>query len=695
MAENRMDRRLFVKLFGTTAVAGTLGLYPITVSAQETHQKRKERFKLSRPEWIIYENGSYDLISKEIILKNCRPAIDGQGVMPKNVFLGDSPKGKRIVYELSGGFLMLDLKTHRDSVSIGTELSGFSRSPRWFYPISQAQIHGAGYFFRQSFGTGGCSEVIKIESAAEKATNILSREESWSFDSFMSFALFGNQETIAIGNVDYNDFFHRSTIYNKPHRTGFRFAVPGEEQIFFESAMLLEKTPVENEYIKLPDLYFYAGNKSFETMRELAWKQSKVSESRQGNTTSFHWIVKPDGKEEYAFDYLKSQVGYVVDLKPELPLHTIVVGQGYCTIGDWLKPNDKWPGKPDRAAREIFKNGFRAGIWIAPFIVAEESEVFRQHPEWIAKDYNHQPIIEETDEEGVCYALDISHPEVLKHLQKIFKSLRKSGFIFFETAYLNAGFKDSLKVKKTTPDESSVQTFRKALQVIREEIGSGSLIMANQTPFAPVTGFADMVKTGSDNINDWESSRVGVMIQESYLTQYFNNILWQNEPADISLLDNSSGFTENERISLSLWCGILGGAVGTSVSVSRLDAHQIKLLRFLEPNKRYQNAEFPYWPSTSEIKVAVREYRSHRSWGVLFFNDKDEPFSKKYPVNDLINQNSVYVFAWKPQPPVAFGVMSEILVSLKPHESRLFYFSREFLPPPENLTLGGNVSAGL
>ena len=39
--------------------------------------------------------------------------------MPKNVFLGDSPKGKRIVYELPGGFLMLDLKTNKDSISIG------------------------------------------------------------------------------------------------------------------------------------------------------------------------------------------------------------------------------------------------------------------------------------------------------------------------------------------------------------------------------------------------------------------------------------------------------------------------------------------------------------------------------------------------------------------------------------------------
>ena len=692
MAGIRLDRRMFLKLCGTAAMGSGFAWNQQMFSARFNDQKKQPRFRLSKPEWIIYENGSYDLISKEITMKNCRPAIDGQGVMPRNVFLGDSPKGKRIVYELTGGFLMLDLKTHRDSISIGAELSGYSRSPRWFYPISQAEIHGAGHFFRQSFGTGGSSEVIKIESAAEKASNPLSREESWSFDSFMSFALFGNEETIAIGNADYNDFFHRSTIYNKPHRTGPRFAEPGEEQIFFESAMLLEKTPIENEYIKLPELYFYAGNKPFETLRELAWKQSEESNAQQGNATSFHWIVKPDDQEN-TLKYLKSQIDFVVQLKPELPLQSIVVDKGYCTVGDWLETNDNWPGGMDRAAREIFRFGYRAGIWIAPFIVSEKSKVFRQHPEWIALDYNDQPIIEETEDDDLCYALDISQPEVVKHLQKIFKSLRKSGFIFYDMAYLNAGFKDSLEIRKANPDESSVQTFRNAMQVIRNEIGQGSLISANQTPFAPVVGFADIVKTGWDIPLDWESLRVEEMVKESYFTHYFNNILWQNEPADISLLSTSK-LTELEKTSLSLWCGMLGGAVGTSANIMALNQHQLNLLRFLEPNRRFQHAEFPFWPSTGEIKIAVREYRSHRSWGVLFFNDKNEPFNKKYLIDDLVGENSVYVFGWKPQPPIAFGEMKEILIDLEPHESMLFYFSREFFPPPENLTLGGKISDG-
>ena len=682
-----LDRRTFLKYGGTAALAAGFGVQSFMLPAQVTRQKQQERFKLSKPEWIIYENGSYDLISRNIILKNCRPAINGQGVMPKNVFLGDSPKGKRIVYELTGGFLMLDLKTHRNAISIGAEFSGFSKAPRWFYPISQAEIFGANFFLRQCYGTGGKSNVLPISSDSFYGTEL---KKSWSYDSFMTFALFGNEETIAIGNCDFRDFFHRSTIYNRLHVTDIKDA-KAQEQIFFESAMLLEEVPIENEYIKLPDLYFFAGNQPVETLRELAWKQSDISGARQGTSTSFHWILKPEDKHLNGFRYLKEQVDYLTKSEPIVPVKTIMIDAGYCTVGDWLQPNENWPGGLDRAAREIFKNGYRPGIWIAPFVVSENSKVFKQYPGWLAKDYNNQPIVEDSENEDVLYALDASHPDVLKHLQKVFKSLRKSGFIFFETAYLNAAFKDSLEIKRKSPEQSSVQAFRNALYIIRKEIGAGSLVMANHTPYAPVIGFADIVKTDTDLNNNLTRNNFENIIHQSYLAHYMNNILWQNEPGDICLPPENSRLTKSEKQSLSLWCGILGGAVGSAANLTRLSKKEMNFFRFLEPNKRFQNADLPFWPGLEGIKIAVRYYRPFRSWGVLFLNDKNEPVNKKYLTDKLVGENSVYVYAWKPHPPVAFGELEEISVSLEPHESRLFYFSKNNEPPPETLTLGGRI----
>lgn len=688
MAGKRLDRRMFLKYCGTTAVAGAFGFHSTFLPAQVIPQKRKERFKLSRPEWIIYENGSYDLISNEIVLKNCRPAINGQGVMPKNVFLGDSPKGKRIVYELSGGFLMLDLKTNRNSLSIGAELSGFSTAPRWFYPISQAEVSGANFFLRQCYGTGGKSSVISLNHGLLNA----GKPQTWSYDSFMAFAFFGNKETVAIGNGDQRDFFHRSTIYNKPHTTGFKDEKTVDEQVFFESAMLLEEVPIENEYIKLPDLYFYAGNYPMETLRELVWKQSDETGARQGTSASYHLVGCSDNKNCNSFQNLREQIEHLSAPESSVPVQTIMIDSGYCIVGDWLKPNENWPGGLDRAAREIFKNGYRPGIWIAPFLVSEKSEVFTEHPEWLAKDYDDQPIVQESDGEEVLYALDVSHPEALNYLVKVFKSLHKSGFIFYETAYLDAGFKDSVEIKRNVPRQSSVQAFRNALYYIRKEIGPGSLVMANHTPFAPVIGFADIVKTRNDVKNKLFGNNFENSIHQSYLAHYMNNILWQNESGDVCLPIDAYDLNEVEKQSLTLWCGILGGAVGTSVNITRLSEEEKDILRFLEPNQRFQNASLISWPQSEQLKIAVRYYRPFKSWGVLFLNDTEKPVSKKYFVYDLIDESAVYVYGWKPQPPIYFGELQEISVHLEPHESRLFYFSKNNEPPPENLTLGGKIA---
>src|SRR5690606_23641961 len=118
----------------------------------------------------------------------------------------------------------------------------------------------------------------------------------------------------------------------------------GDEQVFFEAGMLLEEVRIKNEYIKLPELHFYAGNKPFETMQELTWHSGDVTEARQSSITSYHWFTKEGSDNTNSFDKLKEQIDYLNTLKPKLPFHSLVINKGYCEIGDWLEPNENWPG---------------------------------------------------------------------------------------------------------------------------------------------------------------------------------------------------------------------------------------------------------------------------------------------------------------------------------------------------------------
>jgi hypothetical protein len=265
------------------------------------------------------------------------------------------------------------------------------------------------------------------------------------------------------------------------------------------------------------------------------------------------------------------------------------------------------------------------------------------------------------------------------------------GFIFYEMDYLEWGLKDSKTVKMDSQDKSSVQILREALNIIRQEIGYGSLVMANSTAFQPVIGFADIVKTSNSCDAGWNEAGVKNMIRETYYSQYFNNILWQNNPGEINITDNGI-FSEDERISLALWKAFPGGAVCTSDDFTKMTWEQLEFFRFLEPAKLIQNIRFPYWPSMTEIKVAVKYYNSYNSWGVLFFNDKDVSASKRFPVNELTESDSLYVFNWKPGFIIPFGNMSIINVDLMPHQSRLLWLSLNNDPPPKNLTLGGRIT---
>ena len=88
-------------------------------------------------------------------------------------------------------------------------------------------------------------------------------------------------------------------------------------------------------------------------------------------------------------------------------------------VGDWLNEDKaKFPNGLKYMAERIHGKGYRAGLWIAPFVAETDSTLFREHPDWF---FRH-------DGEMFCcgsnwsgfYSLDIDHPEVQEYLRKVF-----------------------------------------------------------------------------------------------------------------------------------------------------------------------------------------------------------------------------------------------------------------------------------
>ena len=59
---------------------------------------------------------------------------------------------------------------------------------------------------------------------------------------------------------------------------------------------------------------------------------------------------------------------------------------------------------------------------------------------------------------------------------------------------------------------------------------------------------------------------------------------------------------------------------------------------FLESSERPQSAILPFWGMDVKNKVAVRTYKKGSSWGVLVFNDTDQPVTETYQISDLTGE---------------------------------------------------------
>ncbi len=692
MPERSFERRTFLKLMSAGLGASIVSFPRFTQAFTPPPNNISHLdFMLGKPEWILHEDGTFDIFAGSIRLSNCRPSIDGQSIFVRNTFMGDSPKGKRIIYEVAGGFVMLDLRTHSNTISIGAEISGMKNAPTWFNPLGEGCIIGASHFFKQSLGTGGRSGIYEFRKSTNRKSLSYPDEEAWSYDSFMMTGLIApNGDTLSIGAYEQTDFIQRSSIYNRPRRKGLNDSKFGKEEIFFEAGFATENVFLKDEFIKLPDLFVYYGNQPFGTMQNLAWSLSEQNQARRDTITNYFWTSFQDFHTSFNYKYLLEQLQTLDEINPPIPLRAIHVGPGYCIPGDWLDNNNSWPKTMDNVAREIFKRRYRAGIYVAPFVVHEKSHIFRNHPRWILKDDEDNPIVMDQDTDGNLYALDGNLEDVKRYIGKVFKTFHAMGFTYYELDRLDWGLQESSQHLKSKKGKSSVQILRSVMDVIRISVGAGSFLTANRAPYSPLIGYVDAFRIDKDQSWKWEEQTTGQIIDEIYNTQYFNNVFWQNDPDVVFLRDYKSNFSLDEQKSLALWVAFMGGVVGISDNFNVMESEKLQFWRFLEPSTRPTSALLPFWGNNVINKVAVRKYKKIKAWSVLVLNNTDDVVNESYLISDLVGLKEAWVFVWEPGFSLGLGKPTRISVTLSSHESKLYFISETKENPPLDLNISGN-----
>jgi alpha-galactosidase len=173
-----------------------------------------------------------------------------------------------------------------------------------------------------------------------------------------------------------------------------------------------------------------------------------------------------------------------------LDVGVIQLDDGYeAGIGDWLARSPGFPQPLSELTHRIRDTGRRAGIWTAPFLVGEHSQLAQQHPDWLVGDadagYNWNQHL---------HALDITHPDAATYLQQVFRTFMEWGFDFFKIDFLYAG---AIPGRRRQPMDP-IAAYRVGVHLIREAVGAQATLLGCGAPLLPSIGLVEAMRISPD-----------------------------------------------------------------------------------------------------------------------------------------------------------------------------------------------------
>jgi alpha-galactosidase len=176
--------------------------------------------------------------------------------------------------------------------------------------------------------------------------------------------------------------------------------------------------------------------------------------------------------------------------RQSLDVGVVQIDDGYqAGLGDSLERSSRFPHPLEDLASRIRDSGRRAGIWTAPLLVGERSQLARDHPDWLVGNADAG-----FNWEQRLYSLDVTHPDAAAYLQQVFQRLASWGFDFFKIDFLYAGALPGSRHQLIDP----IPAYRTALQLIRKAVGGQATLLGCGAPLLPSIGLVDAMRISPD-----------------------------------------------------------------------------------------------------------------------------------------------------------------------------------------------------
>ena len=257
---------------------------------------------------------------------------------------------------------------------------------------------------------------------------------------------------------------------------------------------------------------------------------------------------------------------------------------------------------------KIHSRGFKAGLWLAPFVAEEKSKLFKEHKRWFKKDEKGKLVKSGGNWSG-HYALDLSKKEVRDYIQKSLEHYMDLGFDFFKLDFLYAA---GIVVDK---NKTRSQTQREAYQFLRDVL-KDKLILGCGANIANSIDIFDYLRVGPDVSLEFDDvaymrmfhrERIStkVTIQNTIYRSFFNQRLFANDPDVFLLRDGNIKLSAQQRKSLTKINALFGSLLMTSDNIASYNADQNKVLQ--ESLDIFKSGEvISYEAISNKIKVIYK-----------------------------------------------------------------------------------------
>jgi len=316
-------------------------------------------------------------------------------------------------------------------------------------------------------------------------------------------------------------------------------------------------------------------------------------------------------------------------------LRYIQIDDGYQpAMGDWLDTGPAFGGDVQSVLRAIRERGFEPAIWVAPFVAESGSRLFREHPDWFVRDPEGGPLRADKVtfggwRRGPWYAVDGTHPEAQRHLETVFRVMRRDwGCAYFK---LDANFWGAIHGGRFhDPRATRIEAYRRGMQAVLRGAGDAFVLGCNH-PIWPSLGLIHGSRSSNDIKRTW--ARISGTARQNLLRNWQNGRLWWNDPDAVVL---TGELPENEFLFHATAIYATGGMLLSGDDLTQIPPARMSLLQRLQPPTGV-SARF----ADDSLRVGEMRLPGRRIYCLLNWDDSEQRLffrlDARQKVHDLLS----------------------------------------------------------